>query len=279
MERIDLHLHTTASDGTDTPAQLVRKAREAEILAIAVTDHDTVAGVREAQETGAALGVEVVTGIEVSSDYRDNNIHILGYFLDPESPALRPVLDWVRVERAERNERIVAMLAADGYAISMEELESREPAAVLGRPHMAELLMEKGYVDSVKQGFERLLGEGCRYYLPKRRISMARAVETIRAAGGLAVLAHPLQYRYPRAEVIEMIEYARSLGIGALECYYSEHSREEQRWLLAQAEHYGLGVSGGSDYHGTRKTHIAMGSGMGDLAIPYSVLSELKQRQ
>ena len=142
---------------------------------------------------------------------------------------------------------------------------------------MAEYLMKKGYVGSVKEGFARYLGEGSKYYLPKRRISMAKAVETIRASGGLAVLAHPLQYRYPLNEVTEMIEYAVSLGVGALECYYSEHSAEDERWLLARADQYGLGVSGGSDYHGTRKTHIAMGSGTGNLAIPYRVLEELKK--
>ena len=277
MGCIDLHIHTNASDGTDAPAEAVEKARTLGLEAIALTDHDTVSGVAEAVRAGEQLGVEVVPGIEVSSDYRDNNIHVLGYFIDPEADALRQVMDWIRVERIARNEYVVNKMADDGFDISMEELRRMYPDAVLGRPHMAEFLVKKGYVSSIREGFARYLGEGKKYYLPKRRISLARAVDTIRASGGLAVLAHPLQYRYPLEEVIEMIEYARSLGVKALECYYSEHSPEDERWLLARAEEYGLGVSGGSDYHGTRKTHIAMGRGMGNLAIPRRVLDELKK--
>ncbi len=276
MRRIDLHLHTTASDGTDTPAETVEKAAALGLAAVALADHDTVSGVAEARRAGERLGVEVVPGIEVSSDYRDNNIHVLGYFLDPESPALQPVLDWVRIERIARNEYVVNRMADDGIDISVEELRREYPDAVLGRPHMAELLMKKGYVSSVKEGFERYLGEGSKYYLPKRRISLARAIETIRAAGGVPVLAHPLQYGYPLGEVTEMIEYAVSLGVRALECFYSEHSPEQERWLLAQAERYALGVSGGSDWHGSRKPWIQMGRGMDNLEIPYRVLEELR---
>ena len=276
MDRIDLHLHTAASDGTDAPAELVKKAAALGLRAVSVTDHDTVAGVPEALAAGERLGIEVVSGIEVSSDYRDNNVHILGYFIDPDSPALRPVLDWVKTERRIRNEKIVAMFAADGFDISLEQLHDAYPGAVLGRPHMAEFLMRKGYTSSIQESFDRYLGEGGLYYLPKRRISIRQAVEVIRHAGGVSVLAHPLQYHYPRNEVVEMIEYAVSLGVRALECYYSEHTPAEQAWLLAQAERYGLGVSGGSDYHGTRKTHISMGTGMGNLAVPYRVLEGLK---
>ena len=277
MGFIDLHIHTTASDGTDLPSEAVAKARSLGLEAIALTDHDTAAGVAEAAAAGEGLGVEVVPGIEVSSDYRDNNIHILGYFIDPEAPALRAVLEWIRTERIARNEYVVDRLADDGFDISVEELHSLYPEAVLGRPHMAELLMKKGYVSSVQEGFDKYLGEGGKYYMPKRRISMARAVETVLASGGLAVLAHPLQYRYPLHEVEEMILYAQSLGVTALECYYSEHSPGDERWLLAQADRLGLGVSGGSDYHGTRKSRISMGSGMDNLAVPYRVLEDLKK--
>lgn len=279
MDRIDLHIHTTASDGTDSPAAVVEKAAALGLRAIGITDHDSVAAVEEAQAAGARLGVEVIPGIEVSSDYRDNNVHILGYFIDIHAPALRPVLDWVRNERDERNRKMVDMFAADGFDISMEILEKIYPDSVLGRPHIAEYLMGKGYTASVKEGFDRYLAEGKPYYLPKRRISIARAVEVIQEAGGVPVLAHPLQYRYPEQETVEMIEYARSLGIQALECYYSEHTPAQQAWMLARAEKYGLGVSGGSDYHGTRKVHIAMGRGTGNLEVPYSVLEGLKARR
>ena len=277
MDYIDLHNHTTASDGTDRPAAAVEHAAALRLRAIGITDHDTVSGLPEALAAGERLGVEVVPGIEVSSDYRDNNIHILGYFIDPDSPALKEVLDWVRWERDERNRKITDMFVADGFDMTLEELLEEYPAAVLGRPHMAEHLMRKGYTSSVKESFDRYLGEGCPYYLPKRRISIQRAVELVSKAGGVPVMAHPLQYHYPKNEVIDMIEYGQSLGIRALECYYSEHSPEEQAWLLSLAEHYGLGVSGGSDYHGSRKSWISMGTGRGDMRIPYSVLEELKK--
>lgn len=278
MDCVDLHTHTTASDGADQPARVVGLAAEKGLAAVAVTDHDTVAGVAEAMEAGARLGIRAVPGIEVSSDYRDNNIHILGYFLDPEAPALRTVLDWVSVERAERNRKMCDMLAADGFDVTMEELLREYPAAVLGRPHFAEHLMRKGYVSSVQEGFDRYLEVGRPYFLPKRRISMARAIETIRLSGGVAVLAHPFEYKYPENETEALIEYAAELGAGGLECYYSLHTPEQQAWLLARAERYGLAVSGGSDYHGVRKPHIAIGAGRGDMRVPASVLPELEAR-
>lgn len=276
MGYIDLHNHSTASDGTDSPSALVELADRLGLRAMSVTDHDTVAGVPEALAAGEKRGVEVVPGIEVSSDYRDNNVHILGYFIDPDSPALRPVLDWARNEREERNEKILAHMAADGFDISLEQLREEYPGAVLGRPHMAEHLMLRGYTSSVQEGFDRYLDVGRPYYLPKRRISIRQAVEVILAAGGVPVLAHPFQYRYPLGEVEEMIVHARDLGVRALECYYSEHSAQQQSWLLSAAERYGLGVSGGSDCHGTRKPHISMGTGTGSLAVPYSVLEALR---
>ena len=156
------------------------------------------------------------------------------------------MLDWVKTERDERNEKIAAMFERDGFDISLAQLREEYPDSVLGRPHFCEHLMRKGYISSVKEGFEKYLGEGKPYYLPKRRISIAKAVE-------------------------------KALGIRALEAYYSEFSAEQTAWLLRAAEKYGMGVSGGSDYHGTRKTHISMGTGCGNLAIPYSVLEELKK--
>lgn len=276
MDRIDLHVHTAASDGTDAPGEVVKKAADLGLRALGITDHDTVSGVEEATAAGADLGVEVIPGIEVSSDYRDNNVHILGYFIDPASPALRPVLEWVSIQRDERNEKMAAMLAADGFDISLAELEREYPGAVLGRPHFAEHLMRRGYASSVTEAFDRYLQVGRKYYLPKSRIPLAQAVEVIRNAGGISVLAHPLQYRYPEGEVIEMIEYAKSAGVRAIECYYSEHSPDQQAWLLDKAAEYGLAVTGGSDYHGPRKP-IALGTGLEDLSVPYTVLEELKK--
>ena len=277
MDYIDLHLHSCKSDGTDTPQEIVQKAVDLGLKAIAITDHDTVSGVLADQQAGERLGMEVVAGIEVSSDYKDNNVHILGYFIDPFATALRPVLVWVKNEREKRNCKIVAMMQRDGFEISVEELKEKYPNSVIGRPHMAELLMNKGYVSSVKEGFEKYLEVGRPYYLPKKRISVREAVSAIEEAGGVAVLAHPLQYHYPENEVYELVETAKSAGVRAIEAYYSEHSEEDEKFVLSLAEKYSLAVSGGSDYHGPRKTHISMGSGTGRLRVPAAALDGLKE--
>jgi len=278
MERlIDLHNHTTASDGSETPAAAVRLAGELGLAAIAITDHDTVSGIGEALEAGRALGVEVVPGIEISADYGGNQAHILGLFIDPESPALRPALDWAVNEREERNRRMVAAMAADGFDISIVELQKNNPDSVLGRPHMAEHLMRRGYVASVREAFDRYLGDDGPYYLPKRRIPLDVTARLIREAGGIAVVAHPFQYGYDEAELLDYIRDARSAGCTGIEAYYSEHTPAQRDYILAVAQQYGLLVSGGSDWHGSRKPHIRMGSGIdGSIAVPYSVLEQLK---
>lgn len=274
---IDLHLHTTASDGTDTPAQAVLRARELGLSAIAVTDHDTVSGIAEALKAGTELGVEVIPGIEISADYRGNKAHIVGLFIDHTREDLRPAVNWSVTEREQRNEKIVAAMAADGFRISLEVLKARHPDSMLGRPHMAEYLLEMGYVSSVKEAFDLYLGEGCPYYRNKERIPLASAVSAIRGAGGIAVVAHPLQYGYPEEELLCFLQTARDCGCTALEAYYSDHSPAEQEMLLALAPAMGLAVSGGSDYHGSIKPHIQMGSGTeGGLSVPYAVLEHLK---
>ncbi|MCD8322738.1 MAG: PHP domain-containing protein [Oscillospiraceae bacterium] len=275
--QIDLHIHTTASDGTDAPQAIVELAHTLGLRAIAVTDHDSVAGIAEAQTAGKALGVEVIAGIEISADYRGNRAHILGYFIDPASPALAPAVNWAVNEREARNEKIVGAMEADGFDISLEALRQAYPDAVLGRPHMAEWLMKKGYVSSVKEAFDRYLGDGMPYYRPRERMPMAQAMEVIAQAGGVPVLAHPFQYGYDEAERTAFIRAAIEAGCQGLEAYYSEHSPVQRQWLLDAAAEYGLKVSGGSDYHGSRKPHIQMGSGIqGSLAVPYEVLERLR---
>ena len=276
MKYIDLHVHSNASDGSDSPRALVERAAAAQLAAIAVTDHDCVGGLAEALCAGRELGVEVVPGIEVSTDYLDNNVHILGYFIDPAAPELRPVLYWVAIERNARNEKIVANLAAAGYDISMEELRETYPGAVLGRPHFCEFLVKKGNIASVKEGFDTLLGTGKPFYLPKRRISIQKAVEVIRAAGGIPVLAHPVMYGYDREGIERLFDTVTALGIRHVEALYSENSPEDEAWLLAACKRRGLGITGGSDYHGSRKPWIELGRGKGNLRVPYTVLEELK---
>ena len=278
--QIDLHIHTTASDGTDSPRQAVELAHGLGLRAVAITDHDTVAGIDEAMAAGAALGLEVVAGIEVSADYRGDEVHILGLFIDPASAALRPVLTWAVEARQTRNRRMVRALADDGFDISLEALEEEFPGAVLGRPHMAEHLVKKGCAASITEVFDRWLGQGRPYYRPREYMKMERAVQVIREAGGVAVLAHPLQYGYDRDGLETFVRRGREIGCAGLEVYYSTYGEKEQAMLQALADRYGLAVSGGSDYHGGRKPHIQMGSGVdGSLAVPYGVLEGLKERR
>ena len=280
MEKlVDLHIHTTASDGTLSPRACVAMARELGLAAMAVTDHDTAAGLPEALAAGAELGMPVVPGVELAADWRGRSVHILGLFIDPASPGLRPALDWAVEQRERRNEKILAAMAGDGLPIRREELGQERPGAVLGRPHIAAWLMEHGYAASVADAFDRYLGRGKKYYFPRQRMPLTEAVGCIRAAGGVAVMAHPLQYGYGPAALEEYLLAGRAAGCGALEAYYSEHSAEQTRQLLATAERLGLAVSGGSDFHGARKPHIAMGSGIGgSLAVPASVLEGLRRK-
>ena len=278
MERlIDLHVHTTASDGTLTPRQTAELAKKLGLAAIAVTDHDTAAGLPQALAAGAELGVEVVPGVEVSAGYRDTGVHILGYYIDPTAPVLAAALDWFRQERARRNEAIVQAMAADGYPISMDALRAAFPGAVLGRPHMAALLVQAGCADSVQDALTRWLNKGGTYYQPRRRMPLEQAVQAIRQAGGAACVAHPYQYGFGGAEREAFLRAARDAGCTALEAYYSGYSPAQTQALLEAADRLGMAVAGGSDFHGDRKPHIQMGSGIGGgLAVPYSLLEALR---
>lgn len=272
--KIDLHIHTTASDGTLSPKTLVERAKAAGLTALAVTDHDTMAGIPEAQAAGAALGVEVLAGIEVSTDYRGEDTHVLGYGLDPHSPELGPVLDWVRQDRGRRNAQIAERMRRDGIPVSLEELEAQHPGATIGRPHFARVLVEQGKARSVSDAFDRYLNPGKCYYLPRTYLPMARAVDIIRRSGGVAVLAHPLQYGYSPAELRQLVACAAELGMAGMEIYYTGYTPEQHRQLAALAEEFGLFATGGSDFHGDNKPQIVLGA----LEVPQTCLRELKTK-
>ena len=277
MKQVDLHVHTTASDGTDTPAQVVEQAHALGLSAVAITDHDTVSGIAEAQQAGQRLGIEVIPGIEISADYKGERAHIVGLFLDPDAEALLTVTQWAVSERRRRNEKIVTAMQFDGIDISMDALRAANPDSVIGRPHIADRLVQLGMAESVSDAFDKYLLDGRPYYRDKERISLEGAADCIRAAGGIAIIAHPLQYGYQGGELDAYIRTALEAGCIGFEAYYSEHSAGEQAALLALAEQLHVHVSGGSDYHGSRKPHIRLGSGIGGtLAVPASVLEDLR---
>ena len=275
MKTIDLHVHTTASDGTASPAEAVELAKAAGLSAIAITDHDTVSGYAEAAEAGKALGVEVIPGIEISTKY-GRAVHILGYYIDPDSDKLAPVLEWVVHDRDERNRKMAELMAADGLPVSYEEMHRRF-GAVIGRPHFAEVLVELGLAKDIRDAFDRYVEKGQKYYLPRNFLSIERSVEIIREAGGIPVLAHPFQYKLDDAGLRELIEHCMESGLKGIECRYSGYSTEQSKYLGRLAEEYGLIKTGGSDFHGENKKHISIGTGTGALEVPYQYLEKLRE--
>ena len=277
MNQIDLHIHTTASDGTYTPTEAVRLAHSLGLKAIAITDHDTVAGYAEARREGDRLGVEIVPGIEISTRY-GRSIHILGYDIDTKSQILADRLVWMIRERDERNRRMVEAMAADGIPISYERMRNRFGTAI-GRPNFGQVLVELGYASSVQDAFDRYIEKGQKYYRSRSMLSIEQTVETIVQAGGVAVLAHPFQYRLDDAGLRELIEHCMDHGLGGMECLYSGYTPEQSDYLLGLAKEYGLTPTGGSDFHGRNKPAISMGSGKGSLFVPYELLEGLKERK
>lgn len=274
---IDLHIHTRESDGTLSPTEAVERAKELGLAAIAVTDHDTADGVGEAMRAGAERGVEVIPGIELSVDYRGYGVHILGYFIDPASAALKELLTWVVWERERRNGEIAGAMADDGLSVSMEYMHSRFPDAIIGRPHFSAVLVENGLVASVKEGFDRYLSPGGRYYRKRQYIPLDMAFDVLRRSGGKAVFAHPLQYRFSHEELLELTALLKAKGIVGMECIYSLYDAEQVAYLQEIAGDFDLCVTGGSDFHGEGKPHIAMGSGCGGMEVPYELLEKLKE--
>lgn len=275
MKKIDLHVHTSASDGTMSGAEVVKKALDQGLAAIAITDHDTVSGYAGAAEAGAKLGVEVVPGIEISTRH-GGAVHILGYFIDPQSEKLRPVLDWVVNDRDARNRKMAELMAADGLPVSYEQMHERF-GEVIGRPHFARILVELGMAESVQDAFDRYVEKGQKYYLPRNFLSIERSIETILEAGGVPVLAHPFQYRRNSVSLTELIEHCMAHGLQGMECRYSGYDGEMVAHLESLAERYGLVKTGGSDFHGANKPHIGLGTGTGELNVPYDFLEKLKE--
>ena len=276
MSFVDLHVHTTASDGSCSPTEVVRMARDLGLAAIAVTDHDTVSGCAEARLVGEALGLEVVPGIEISTRVDGTVVHILGYYPDLAAPGLTEACAWMVRERDERNRHIAERMAADGLPVSYETMVRRF-GVVIGRPHFAELLVELGLASDVSDAFKRYLERGGPYFLPRRMLSLECSIRAIVEAGGVAVLAHPFQYRMDDKRLRALIEESMAHGLRGMECLYSGYSGEQSAYLSALAREYDLLRTGGSDFHGVPKPHIVLGRGTGDLAVPYACLEALRE--
>ncbi len=273
---IDLHTHTNESDGTHSPEELIEEAVRAGIEALAITDHDTLAGYAAAVEPARAAGVELLCGIELSTKLRGRSVHLLGYFL--ERPPSGEFTEWLRemqASRRDRNVRLSAHLRSMGIDVRLEEAEALG-RGMTGRPHFARIMVQKGYVADERQAFDDYLDESAPGYVPRIEPQFDEGVERIRAAGGLAVLPHPVRVASGR-RIEELLPALCEMGLDGLEIFHSDHSPEEAQYYLKLARKYNLAPGGGSDFHGDLKPGLRLGVGYGDLQVPAWVLEELRE--
>lgn len=276
---IDLHCHSTFSDGQKSPAELVDMAVAKGLSALALTDHDTTAGVPALLAAGVGKAIELIPGTELSVDCEKGVMHMLGYWMDPENRALNEAMDWVRNGRDVRNHKILEKLQELGYEIAWEEVASRvSKDGVMGRPHFAMTLVDKGIAKDWNDAFDRFLGTGKAAYVERARLTAERAIALIRGAGGVAVLAHPFTLGLSREALEEQIGTLAGQGLGGMECYYSEHSSEQCRSFLEIAGKFGLVPTGGSDYHGKPGSNLELGTGFGGLKVPDETVAALKAK-
>jgi len=273
---IDLHTHTTFSDGSLTPTQLVEAAAAMGLTAVAITDHDTVDGLPEALAAGERLAIEVVPGVELNLEHERITMDMLGYFLGGcPSDELKQELAELRVYRDERNARIVERLAGLGFVLDAADLAAAENGSV-GRPHIGEAMVRRGYVGSISEAFELYLRRGAPAWVDRRRLSLGAAVRLLRASGGLPVLAHPGIIRTDGAGLDHLLRDAVRAGIAGLECYYPLHDETAVKAFLVLAGKYGLVATGGSDFHGSVKPNAHLGVGPGGMPFPDDLLAGLR---
>ncbi len=277
MEYIDLHTHSTASDGALSPKEVVRAAREAGLSAIALSDHDTVDGIMDALEEGKTLGVRIIPAVEMSADFK-TEMHILGYGIDVTCPSFSRVMEKMREWRRFRNEETARLLGEAGIDVSFEEAKKVAGGPTIGRVHFAMVMVEKGYSPSVKDAFDEWLSVGKPGYFRKQKYSPEDVISFIKEAGGVAVLAHPKLLKLPREEYDPLFGELKEKGLFGVECYYNAHTDEERDFFLSLAKKHGLVPTGGSDFHGQNKPHVSIGKVYGDQKIPMSILEEMDAR-
>lgn len=284
MRCIDLHVHSTASDGTVSPKEIVSSACSQSLSAIALTDHDTVSGISEALEAAHLLSegglskhpVEVIPGIELSCMYHKTEIHIIGLFIDSQSPYLLKRLQDIRQTRDQRNQDMIKTFNQHDIAITIEELTEGNENTVITRAHFARLLLKKGYVSSMQKAFNRYLSYDGPFCQRKEELSCSDAIAMILKSGGVPILAHPLLYKMGYPQIEDLVNYLIPLGLSGIEVYHSSNNKYSSEKLNKIAGKYQLLVSGGSDYHGDNKPDIKLGVGRGNLQIPYRYLEAIR---
>jgi hypothetical protein len=253
---IDLHTHTTASDGSYSPNGLVQAALEAQINLLSITDHDTLDAYQQLENTPSEL--RLIPGLEISAEF-PKTLHILGYGIDTDYKPLQAKLKELQNFRETRNHKMVENLQKHGFEISWNELINAAGSDLVGRPHFAQLMLQKGYVKNKQEAFDKYLKKGAPFYLNKKRMEPAEAIQLIRAAGGFAALAHPYQTGLQQNELESLIHDLAYEGLQGIEVYYSQHDKEQIKEYKRLATKYDLIITGGSDFHGANKPHIPLG--------------------
>jgi len=276
MRAVDLHTHTTKSDGTYTPAELVRYAAEKNLRAIAITDHDTMDGVAEAIKEGEKFeDLEIIPGCEFSTEYNGKDIHIVGLYMDANSESIKKAFQKFIDAREKRNEEMCKRLKAKGIDIEYKDMLSRFEGSVITRAHFAAYMYEKGYIKSRKEAFDRFIGDRCDCFVPRHKISPEDAIGMVKSAGGIPILAHPILYGMSDGALRVLVGNLKAAGLVGIEAIYSTYTAADERQIRKIAKDFDLKISGGSDFHGENKKDIDLGTGMGHLFVPESVLDDL----
>ena len=272
---VDLHTHSSASDGTEPPAEIIRLAANAGLTAIALTDHDTLSGLDEARAAARPAGIDFIPGVELSVDHAGHKIHMLAYFIEPTEGPLQGQLAWLRAGRDERNEQILERLAVLGHPVTIEEVMEHAHGEAVGRPHIADALVARGDAADRSDAFRQYLADGGPAYVERARLSAIEAIGLTRSSGGVTAIAHPSTIGLDADGYHRLFSELAEVGLGGIEVYYPEHSPELRTHLARVATSLGLAATGGSDYHGSGKPGISVGTGRGDLVVPDTSVDEL----
>lgn len=273
---IDLHTHSTESDGTLTPQELMQLASDSGLSAIALTDHDTVGGLSKAKPIAEKLGIELVPGIELSTDYNGTEVHMLGFYIDDTNPAFLKKLQEFIDSRNLRNEKMAFLLQKEGFSINLADLYHEYPDSVITRAHFARYLVEHNFVKDRDTVFRKYLGDNCRCYVPREKITPFEAIDLIHLGGGLAFFAHPVLCHMNHDRLRFFVRDLKAAGLTGMEAVYSMNSPGDERNMKKLAQEFHLLISGGSDFHGENKPYIHLGTGKGNLKIPDSILTDIK---
>lgn len=276
---VDLHTHTTESDGSFTPEDLILEAKHVGLSAIAITDHDSISGIKKAAPVALEQEIELIPGVELSTDYNGKEIHVVGLFVDIENEYFLSKIKEFKENRDNRNAIMVENLQKEGFAITMEELLAENPDCVITRANIARFLYEHGMIPSIQTAFEKYIGDNCKCYVNRFKITPMDGVRLIKEAGGTAILAHPLLYHMSDVTLQKMVNEMKDAGLDGIEAIYCTYSPSEERQMKRFAMDNQLLISGGSDFHGTTKTNLNLGTGYGKLYIPYEVLEEMKKQR